>query len=378
MWNSTPHSLYVHIPFCVKKCDYCDFYSRPVSYWLQNKFLSALEEEVRLRAKDAGPLRTVYIGGGTPTSLSLKSLRRLFEIIRAGFDVTRVAEWTIEANPGTVNKKKIDILRGGGVNRVSLGVQSFQENNLKILGRIHNVADVLHSVKLIRDAGFKRLSLDLISGVPGSTTQSWREDLMRAIELQPEHISAYCLSYENGTKLKEKVLNGVINSLSEDEEAAMYQESITLLGENGYTQYEISNYAKRGEESIHNMVYWDNDSYLGLGPAAVSYVNGTRMTNNHSLKDYIASPPAADFAETLSPLARAGETAIMNLRLRRGVIEKDFFDHTGFQFAEIFKDAIARNLDFGFLDKTSNGFRLALKALPVADTVLADFVIIDA
>ncbi len=319
-----PTGLYVHIPFCDGKCGYCAFYSVPYDSSLAERLLAALAKELAL-AQPAGippALETIYVGGGTPSILSESQLERLGAIIqpRAG---KGGAEWTVEINPGSLTAAKLAALVRAGVNRISLGAQSFDDRVLARLGRRHSAADVLQGVDLIRRAGVKNFGLDLIAGVPGFDVKVWRHTLEQTVALAPRHVSVYALTAEEGSRLARAMGGGETALLSDDEQLAALATAETALTSAGYLRYEISNYARPGFECRHHCAAWRGGEYLGLGPAAASHVGLERWTNRPDLAAYLAAleqgrqPPRE--CDHLTPAVKAMERVIFGLRMAEGV-----------------------------------------------------------
>ncbi|MBZ0157165.1 MAG: radical SAM family heme chaperone HemW [Alphaproteobacteria bacterium] len=280
-------SLYIHIPFCVRKCIYCDFYSLPLSVPDTGTYVEALCAEMALRRGAARNLRTVFIGGGTPTLLSATEAARLLDTAAALFSLRSDAEITIEANPGTITMKKASDLRAAGVNRMSIGVQSLIDEELSLLGRAHSARDALAAMEAVRKAGFENLSLDLMYGLPGQKMASWEYSLENSIGLTPEHFSTYELTPEEGTPLARLLEEGRLALPPEETVTDMYYRGIDLLAENGYMHYEISNFAKPGRSCAHNLTYWRREEYLGIGAAAHSFLHEKRTANFRDLRRYI-------------------------------------------------------------------------------------------
>ncbi|MCE5312656.1 MAG: radical SAM family heme chaperone HemW [Nitrospiraceae bacterium] len=279
-------SLYIHIPFCLSKCRYCDFNSIPLNHKLSERYVGALINEMVQRSKDEPPINTVYIGGGTPTILDADQLREVMHHLRQNFDITSDAEITIEANPGTIDSGKLDAIISSGINRLSMGVQSFNDEELAFMGRLHKSADVEKAVNAARNAGFKNLSLDLIYGLPKQNVQQWQENLKKAFALMPEHISVYELTIEDGTPFADDLIMGRFNMPDEDLISDMYYLAIDKMAEAGFHQYEISNFARPGYECRHNLNYWNSGAYLGLGAGAHSFWNNIRSSNTKEITGY--------------------------------------------------------------------------------------------
>ena len=376
--SPSPAGLYLHVPFCRRKCAYCDFYSLadPADATL-DAYLAAVERELRL-ATLPGPIQTVFLGGGTPTVLPAPLLSRLLLAIAGTVDMSAVTEFSVEANPGAVDAPRAAVLRAHGVNRLSLGVQSFQPATLRTLGRIHGPDEVHQAVQLFRRLGFANLSLDLIFAVPGQTLADWLADLDAALSLAPEHLSVYGLAIEPATPLGRRVRQGTLVPPADELYVEMLTAARRRLLAGGYEHYEISNYARPGFRCRHNVGYWRNLPYLGLGPAASSFVAGRRWTNVRDLDEYIArlsrGQSPAEEVEELAPEARARELAMLNLRMTDGIILREFQAQTGFDALCLFDQAIRTHRAAGLLEVTADAVRLTPQALPIADSVLVDFV----
>ncbi len=320
---------------------------------------------------------TIFVGGGTPTRLDAPGLTRLLKAIRQWFPMASGGEWTVEANPGTLDVEKADVLAAGGVNRVSLGAQSFQPALLAALERNHLPEEVGRALELIRPR-FARWSFDLIFGVPGSTTAQWEADLESALALQPSHLSCYGLVYEKGTSLWKQWNAGEVRSVDEEAERAMYAHTIDRLALAGLDQYEISNFANPGEACRHNMIYWANDAYHGVGLGAARYEDGVRSVNTRDLPAYLkrveAGADPTGPTEQLDPEGRARETAI--LMLRRTVVglnREDFARRTGFDLDALAADAVTKAVRRGLLEDDGLRLRFTREGLFLADSVLCDF-----
>ena len=380
----TAPGLYVHVPFCFHKCHYCDFYSiTRQSEGRMARFVDlVLTEADRWTSKQSGPTvrpRSVFVGGGTPTLLPLEAMRRLIEGLHQRFDFSALEEWTIEANPATVNLEYCRMLRRLGVDRLSFGAQSFNRSELALLERHHDPEDVPRSLAIAREAGFARLNLDLIYAIPGQDLASWSQSLEAAIELRPPHISCYGLTYESNTPMAVKKRLGQVTAVEEQVELAMLHHTRRRLAEVQRPAYEISNYATAGEECRHNLLYWRGEDYIGLGPAAASHIQGHRWRNRPHLGEWeqaieAGQLPATD-VETLSPERRAGELAMLMLRLSRGVEFDDFAARSGFDARTVYADQIERLGHVGLVAVDERGFRLTEAGLNVADAVAAEFLV---
>jgi len=305
--------LYIHIPFCERKCDYCAFYSFSRPWKNEENFFQGLEKEMKNLETDFFPT-TIFIGGGTPNTVSTVQLKKMFGFIAESLELSNVNEFSFEMNPGIIDSGKLAALRAGRVNRLSIGVQSFDSDCLKTLGRIHSAEEAEGAFRLARTAGFENISLDLMFGVPGQTMEMLECDLNRALALKPQHISIYNLMVEVGTPLAD--LDPV--RLDEALEREMYDLIRARLADAGFGHYEISNFAKPGFECRHNLLYWNGGEYMGCGPAAHSHWKGTRWANVSDLDDYSANGPRREFEETIGPEAKARETLVMGLRLLKG------------------------------------------------------------
>lgn len=315
--------VYVHIPICAHKCYYCDFHSRPVAPALRTRYLEALCSEIALCSRKGSLARTLFLGGGTPSELTGDEIEQIVTVLEETFDFSEDSEWTIECNPGTVSPASCDRLAELGFDRVSLGVQTFDDNALKRLGRIHNSHQAEKSFDLFRAAGFENLNLDLIFGIPGQTLEDWRRDLSRAMDLGPEHLSLYSLSIEPGTPFGHLRDCGELVEPPEELVADMYELAMDLTQVRGYHQYEISNFCQPGLECRHNLAYWDNSPYLGFGVSAASYVDGCRWSNTCDWEDYFEGAARGRVPrvneECLDWNRALGEEVMLQIRTDRGV-----------------------------------------------------------
>lgn len=374
---AAPRSAYVHVPFCAHKCGYCDFASLAGVDHLADRYLDALERELCLQVIRPAEIDTLFVGGGTPTRLSAEQLARLTALLARWFPLAPGGEWTIEANPGTLDARKTDVLAGAGVGRVSLGAQSFQTRLLRALERDHDPDDVPRALELVRPR-FARWSFDLIFGAPGSTLDDWTADLNRALQLKPDHLSCYGLVFEKGTALWKQREAGLVRGVDEEVERRMYEQTIDRLADAGIEQYEISNFARPGHESRHNLAYWANQSYYGIGVGAARYIGGTRSVNTRDLMAYLrrveSDEPAAGPIETLAPEARARETAVLMLRRSKlGIDRVDFHHRTEHDLDELAGPAIEKHVRGGLLVDDGRSVRLSREGIFLADSVMADF-----
>ncbi len=363
--------LYVHIPFCRRKCNYCDFCSyADVSDALTDAYISRLREEAGAYSREERiPVDTVYFGGGTPSLLAAQRLEEIISALYSDFDILDSAEITLEANPGTLTTEKALAYKSLGINRISLGVQTIHQNELKLLGRIHLFDDFVNSYKLLRTVGFDNISLDLMYGIPEQTVSSFRETLRYMTELSPEHISAYGLIIEPGTPFYS--MRDKLPLPDEDAECEMYYTACELLGSHGYSHYEISNYARAGYASRHNLKYWRAEEYIGLGVAAYSYYKGMRYGNVRSLSEYLDSAPYS-YDEELTAESQSYEYAMMRLRLSEGFSLPDYKARFGRDFLSG-KEGIIEKLKERNLLKIS-GERIALteEGFYVSNAILAE------
>lgn len=314
--------IYIHVPFCSSKCFYCDFYSGPArSEDLKGQFAEAIVSEMRRRANElTDPVTTVYIGGGTPSQLSPRELDRII----AALPLADVTEFTIEVNPEDVDAGFATWLATSPVDRVSMGIQSFIPSELDAIGRRHTPGRALEAVRLIRDAGIRNLSLDLMYGLPGQTAESFARSVDMTLDLAPEHISAYALMLEPGTRLSAMIASGKLSEIPQEESDSMYRRLCDTLRRAGYDHYEISNFALPGRRSAHNSAYWNLTPYLGLGPAAHSYTGGLRRFNAPSVKRYLADSAASLTVESISESEAIDEYIMIRLRTSDGLDVADF------------------------------------------------------
>ncbi len=372
-----PRAAYVHIPFCAHKCGYCDFASLAGADAQADRYLAALEREIEVATcGQSQSVDTIFVGGGTPTRLDADQLARLMRIIKSAFSLAPEGEWTVEANPGTLDAAKVEALVAGGVNRVSLGAQSFHTDLLRTLERNHGPDEVARALELVKPA-FPRWSLDLIFGVPGSTIDQWKFDLETALAFEPSHLSCYGLVYEKGTALWKQWNDGAVRSLDEETERTMYEHTIDRLASAGLQMYEISNFAHPGHESRHNLVYWANDAYFGVGLGAARYVRGERATNTRELGAYLRRIEAGEDptgpAESLEPEARARETSVLMLRRTQvGLDRNDFQLRTGFDLDALLGEPIKKAVAHGLLADDGQKIAFTREGLFLADSVLCD------
>lgn len=371
--------LYVHIPFCVKKCDYCDFLSAPAGRDTQEQYVQALLHEIQTEGgRRKEPVASVFIGGGTPSILEADLLEKILKALSRCFYIEKEAEVTMEANPGTLTLEKLRICRENGVNRLSLGLQSPDDTELASLGRIHDYQQFLESYQMAREAGFHNVNVDLMFGIPGQTRDGWEKSLRIVAALNPEHISAYSLIIEEGTPFAARNLK----LPDEDTEYQMYEDTARILGEYGFEQYEISNYARGGKACIHNIGYWTGVSYLGLGLGAASLMDGCRFTNTTSLERYTTASRKPDFPDNirkdlikLTRQEQMEEFMFLGLRLRSGISKVEFAQRFGIPIEEIYGDVIRRYKELALLQEENGRIFLSRHGIHVSNTVMADFLL---
>ena len=370
-------SLYIHIPFCRKKCLYCDFYSVSLDLSTVSDYVNVLCAQISSLGLD---FRTIYIGGGTPSILSVKLWEKLLRVL----DKKRKpgCEFTVEANPESLDTSKLKLFANWGVNRISIGVQSLCDDKLKKLGRIHSAIEAIRAVLKAERKGFDNISIDFIFGVWGESLNSWKEELKEAVKLPISHISVYCLSYEENTILFQKQSKKEIVPLAEDELAQMYKYNRNYLAKAGFSQYEVSSFSKTGFQCRHNLNYWDNEPYLGLGPSAVSYLGGIRAQNCLDVRRYITLTSQAQntvaSSEELSTERKAKETAALKIRTKQGIDFKWFKNHTGVDFMKLEAKNLNSLIQPGLLRlkklrKVTRGVCLTKKGFLFCDTVSKSF-----
>jgi len=378
---------YVHIPFCARKCAYCDFASEGLEeaggLSVARRYVDALAIETDMRAMSeefhGAPVETIYLGGGTPTILPPEWMAEVLVRLSNRFAFEDGAEVTIEANPGTVDEPKIAALLAAGVNRLSVGVQSFSDETLRTLGRIHTAAEAQEAIAAARRAGCANISLDLMYGVPRQSLEEWRESLAAAVECGVEHISAYALTVEEGTGLQAQIESGELPAPDDDLAADMYLDAEQILGEAGFEHYEISNFARPGLECRHNRRYWADDEYLGLGASAHSFRGGVRWNNADDLRVYTEWIERGRLpvvrAEALSARERVGEMLMVGLRRAEGVSEEEIERRCGLGPREVFGEEIRGLCGDGLL--VAEGGRLAIprEKWLLSNEVLAEFVV---
>lgn len=370
--------LYLHIPFCARKCAYCDFLSFPQRENVQNQYVDRLIEEITTAGagfRDT-TVCSVFVGGGTPSIIASGQIRRIMDAVRENFNMEPDAEISMEANPGTVTEEKLLDYRAAGINRLSFGLQSADNEELRALGRIHTYEEFLESFGLARKCGFSNINVDLMSALPGQTVESWIETLNKVISLEPEHISAYSLIIEEGTPFFEKYGEergeGILPD--EDDEREMYHRTKTVLWEHGYERYEISNYARPGKECRHNVGYWTGVPYLGLGLGASSYVDGCRFCNTSDLQEYLGGGMGKRCEEqVLTEQDMQEEFFFVGLRLVKGVSLKQFEERFGVSADSVYPELLNKIVEEGGAEYCGEYFRLTEYGMDVSNYIMAQF-----
>ena len=376
-----PLGLYIHIPYCIHKCGYCDFNSHPIKQDEMNHYIDALVAEMKHYAKtysNTNIIRTIFLGGGTPTTLTVYQLERILKECVSEFTVASDAEITIEANPATIDIEQLKSIRQTGYNRISIGVQSFDKAELKLLDRAHGPEEVHSTVDCARKAGFDNLSLDLMFAIPNQSLSSWESNLDKALEKNPEHLSTYNLTIEQGTAFSKLQSNGKLIMPDDDHQLELYKRTIERLTKKGFHHYEISNFARRGKECKHNITYWENKNTLGLGAGASSYMNGTRFKNinlpAHYIRQVKEKKIAVEHSETLEPRQAMGETIMLGLRLLQGISIHQFEKRFQISFINLFRNIISALKEKELVIIEKDYLRLSQKGLFWADSVILEFI----
>lgn len=381
--------LYVHIPFCVKKCSYCDFNSFCVESMPGERevFLDYLIRELRmqtLRLRDKS-LSSIFIGGGTPSLLQSQEMHRLMDAIHANFKVEAGAEITMEANPKTLSEAKLRDMRSLGINRLSMGLQAAQNRILQLLGRVHTYEDFVENYKQARKAGFENINIDVMFSIPTQTIGEWVDTLCKVTGLEPEHISAYSLIVEEGTKMQSLIDQGILNELDERSDRRMYHACRSFLRKKGYAQYEISNFARVGYESRHNIMYWKCSDYLGLGPGAHSYIDGERFCNLEGLREYFESIDKdvvpIESSNRLILKDKIEEAMFMGLRMNEGldlqVLSKKLGADLKGMYSEKIEKLVGQRLLKRVVKNGSEMIALTNKGIDLSNSVFVEFLLED-
>jgi len=361
--------LYIHIPYCIRKCLYCDFLSLPFNEQAGRRYVESLCRELEIKSAIAGRLKTIFIGGGTPTLLPGESFNRLFRCLRENFEFSSGIEISVEANPGTVNASKIESLLSLGINRMSIGIQSFHDNELKTLGRIHTADEAVEALRLIKSSGFENFSVDLMYGIPGQAIETWEGTISKTVDLSPSHISSYELTPEEGTPLSRLIKDNAVRMPEEGLVLDMYDHTIDFLQSRGYAQYEISNFALPGYRCLHNLNYWNRGEYIGAGAGAHSFIQGVRSQNTGDIKTYIDSLSNDIIPETeaseIGTEEALKEFIFLGLRKTEGLSLAQ-----AIRMRPDFLDACAELLESSYLVISDNYLRLTRKGLPVSNMVI--------
>lgn len=374
-------ALYIHIPYCIKKCPYCDFNSYAGTNGINKNFIAALKEEIFLRSGEMGlyQIKSIFFGGGTPTIFLPDEISDILNFCLKRFLIASDCEISIEANPGTINHEYLEILQKNGFNRLSIGCQSFNDNLLKKIGRIHNCRDNFESIITAQKAGFENISLDLMFGLPAQTLEVWKETLRSALQFKPTHLSIYNMIVEQNTPYNDQLQRGELSLPSEELQLAMYETAIEELSQNAYEHYEISNFAKEGYECLHNKVYWNNNEYLGVGPGAASFLNGIRTKNVLLPDKYIHTIlnkkelPVYEI-EKLEHKKRIGETIMLGLRMLGGINLYDFEKKFGKILNSEFADKIKRLCNEQLLEYDGRRMKLTHRGLLYSNEVFMEFI----
>ncbi|EHK2405282.1 radical SAM family heme chaperone HemW [Clostridium perfringens] len=373
-------SLYIHIPFCAQKCLYCDFPSFARKDHLRKAYIEALNKEIiSLREKHNNlEINTIFIGGGTPSVLEADELECLLKEV-AKLNMAKDIEYSMECNPGNLTEEKLEVMKKYGVNRISMGLQAKQDNLLKGLGRIHNYKTFKENFLLAKKVGFNNINVDLMFGLPNQRLNEWEETLREIISLEPAHISAYSLIIEEGTAFYNLYENDKLKLPTEEEERKMYHLAKKILEENGFNQYEISNYAKEGKECRHNLVYWNMDNWIGVGSAAASYINGKRIKNISSVEKYINSinekREAIEEIINNSKNDNMEEFMFMGLRKINGIDENEFKKRFSMNINDVYGEILNKYIDEGLLIRESGRIFLSEKGIEISNIIMADFLL---
>lgn len=377
--------LYIHIPFCVRKCAYCDFLSFPAGKEQQEAYVESLKKEIR-EWKDRGDriVSSVFIGGGTPSILCGEQILDIMEEVRDGYLLADDAEITLEANPGTLNARKLKCYREAGINRLSLGLQSACNEELRCLGRIHTWEEFLDSFYQAREAGFGNINVDLMSALPGQTLKSWEDTLEKTVRLCPEHVSAYSLIIEEDTPFyarygedaKRREAGGECRYLPGEElERKMYEQTELILSDAGYHHYEISNYAQPGKECRHNCGYWTRKEYRGFGLGAASLIRDTRFSNVRDLNGYLKHPGTRLEEQILTREEQMEETMYLGLRLMTGVQKKTFLENFGCSMEQVYGTVLSRMIEQGLMGENKEKVWLTRRGTDLGNYVFAHFLL---
>ncbi len=378
--------LYIHIPFCVKKCFYCDFLSMPVDESIRRHYVCKLIEEIEYKSEKYKEyeVSSLFFGGGTPSILSETQIAEIMKALQKNFSIKSDAEITIECNPGTLTGQKLSAYKQCGINRISIGLQSGNNQELNMLGRIHTYEEFLQNYDLVRKIGFDNVNVDLMSALPGQTVSDWEDTLTKVLKLKPEHISAYSLIIEEGTPFYQTYEKDELRRQegerpqylpSEETERAMYEVTRSILAQKGYERYEISNYAKKGMECKHNIGYWTRKNYLGLGLGSASLVENVRFSNSSDLKEYLNGKFEPQEKEVLTRKEQMEEFAFLGLRMMEGISRRRFEETFGVAIEAVYGEVIHKMTELGLLTQQAGHIMLTEDGISVSNYVMSEFLL---
>ena len=372
--------LYIHIPFCIKKCKYCDFNSFKLNIEEKKKYINALEKEMKLYKDKVKNMEidSIFVGGGTPSVLNEEEIRTLFKKIKENFKIKDNAEITMECNPGTINEKKLIAMKESGVNRLSLGLQAVQNHHLKYIGRIHTYEEFEKNYLEAKRVGFNNINIDLMYALPNQSEEDWKETLEKVVKLNPTHISAYSLILEENTELFDMYNRDEFKLLDEDTDIQMYEYTIEYLKAHGYNQYEISNYAKQGYECKHNILYWKCENYIGIGASASGYLNNQRYNNICELDRYESTLSdgqiPVESKEEIDRKNEIEERIFLGLRMNEGIKFKDFQVKYNMDFRKEYEKQIEKLEKIGLIITDEEGIRLSQRGREISNSVFIEFI----
>lgn len=372
-----PLSVYIHIPFCVQKCKYCDFLSAPSTRENMELYMDALKKEMISESVkyEEYEIETIFFGGGTPSILDEGQIEDCIDVLRTNYQISKLCEITLEMNPGTASMQKLEGWKRAGVNRLSIGLQSANDSELRLIGRIHDFDTFVKSYDQAKAAGFDNINVDLMSALPGQTISGWRETLNKVLLLEPDHISAYSLIIEEGTPLS-KHIDEYPPVPSEDEDREMYRDTKRILKEHGFMRYEVSNYAKEGKECKHNVTYWTRGNYAGFGLGASSMVENIRWHNTENMDKYIKNPTESkEDMEKLSLNDCMEEFMFLGLRMMQGVSKKRFFKEFDMNMDEVYGDVLKKWEKTGHLKMEGDNVSLTDSGIDISNAIFTDFLI---
>ena len=369
--GNRPKNLYIHIPFCISKCHYCNFISFSGKNELLEQYFSALKKEIKFYFADCNQtLETIYIGGGTPSVADFRFYQEIFNLLSDLIIISPDAEITMEINPGTVDLDYLKNIRALGINRLSIGVQSFDDKILKFINRIHNSKEAIKTIEIANQAGFGNISIDLIYGLPDQTPENWEETLNHALNLDINHISTYGLKIEENTEFSRHLPK----NLPDDEiQSQIYLKTIEILENNGFNHYEISNFGLKNFESQHNLCYWKNKEYFGLGLSAHGYLNRVRYSNTENLEEYLINPVKRAFENQISATERIEEAIFLGLRLTEGINTKEFKINYGIDLYQNHSKIIEKYINYGFMSYQNSYLKLTKQGILLSNSILAEF-----